>query len=83
MFRFLVALAFVGYTLANTIPDAVETEEFKQWSGRIVGGNTATAGQFPYQTSMRSAANAHFCGGFIINTRTIGCAGNFSIVTIA
>jgi secreted trypsin-like serine protease len=60
--------------LAATVQDATETEEFQQWSGRIVGGNTATPGQFPYQASMRSLANSHFCGGSLINRRWVVCA---------
>lgn len=62
MFRLLIASTLVALAFGAAVPDATETEEFKQWSGRIVGGTTATPGQFPYQTSMRSAANAHFCG---------------------
>lgn len=53
--------------------------EFIEWEGRIVGGQTASAGQFPYQTSMRSAANAHFCGGFIIANRWVGTAAHCTI----
>lgn len=29
----------------------------------------AAVGQFPYQVSLRSAANAHFCGGWVHNAR--------------
>ena len=29
----------------------------------------AAVGQFPYQVSLRSSANAHFCGGWVHNTR--------------
>lgn len=32
-------------------------------------------GQFPYQVSLRSTQNSHFCGGFIISNRWIGSAG--------
>ena len=77
MFRFFIAVTLIACSLAATVPDATETEEFKQWSGRIVGGNTATPGQFPYQASMRSAGNAHFCGGSIINHRWVVCACEF------
>lgn len=31
--------------------------------GRIVGGRTATLGQFPYMVSLRTTANLHICGG--------------------
>lgn len=44
-------------------------EEFSEWEGRIVGGSNAGSGQFPYQVSLRSAANGHFCGGSIISNR--------------
>lgn len=75
MFRFLIVAALIACSLAATIQDATETEEFKQWSGRIVGGEEARPGQFPYQASMRSAANAHFCGGSLLNRRWVVCAG--------
>lgn len=35
-------------------------------TGRIVGGQTAQEGQFPYQVSLRANGN-HFCGGSIVN----------------
>ncbi|KAL7028595.1 hypothetical protein ACKWTF_005909 [Chironomus riparius] len=79
MFRFLIAVTLIACSLAATVPDATETEEFKQWSGRIVGGNTATPGQFPYQASMRNAANSHFCGGSLINRRWVVCASHCTV----
>lgn len=39
--------------------------------GRIIGGSPAAAGQFPHQVSLRSSANAHFCSGFIYNSRWV------------
>lgn len=42
-------------------------------NGRIVGGNTARPGQFPYQASLRNRETGiHFCGAFIINERWVG-----------
>ncbi|KAK4878182.1 hypothetical protein RN001_010688 [Aquatica leii] len=38
---------------------------------RIVGGTTATPGQFPYVVSLRTIGNVHFCGGSIIRPRWI------------
>ena len=35
-------------------------------SGRIVGGQEATPGQFPYQISMQTYG-FHICGGGILN----------------
>jgi secreted trypsin-like serine protease len=51
-----------------------------EWEGRIVGGSTAAVGQFPHQVSMRSAAGLHFCGGFIISDRWVGCAGKLELI---
>lgn len=63
MFRQLfLVLAFVAVTLALPFSDFLIERE-----GRIVGGSNAALGQFPYQVSMRTAANSHFCGGSIIN----------------
>lgn len=33
-------------------------EETEEWAGRIVGGSTASSGQFRYQASLRSTGNA-------------------------
>lgn len=73
----LVALAAV--VIASPLSDVLFERE-----GRIVGGSNAALGQFPYQVSLRTAANFHFCGGSIINNRwalsaahcTIGRAQN-------
>lgn len=37
----------------------------------IVGGTTATPGQFPYQASLRTTPYTHFCGGSIYTTRWV------------
>lgn len=47
--------------------------------GRIIGGHNAGDGQYPYMVSLRSAANAHFCGGWIHNTRWIVSAAHCTI----
>jgi secreted trypsin-like serine protease len=38
---------------------------------KIVGGDAAVEGQFPYQVSFRYQSGFHFCGGAIYNERTI------------
>lgn len=44
----------------------------KSLAGRIVGGETARPGQFPYQVSLRRVATGnHFCGGSIIRSNWI------------
>jgi hypothetical protein len=49
------------------------------WEGRIVGGSQASLGQFPYQVSLRSMPNSHFCGGFILSNRWIGSAAHCTV----
>lgn len=44
-------------------------------SGRIVGGNEAVSGAFPYQVSLQRGY-FHFCGGSILNKRWILSAGH-------
>lgn len=40
-------------------------------NSRIVGGNDAKEGQFPYQASIRMRDNYHRCGGSILNNRFV------------
>lgn len=61
------------------VPDATLDSEYQEWESKIVGGQTARPGQFPYQVSLRSTTNAHFCGGFIINSRWVGSAAHCTI----
>uniref|UniRef100_A0A1B0GJ77 Putative serine-type enodpeptidase sp chironomus riparius n=1 Tax=Lutzomyia longipalpis TaxID=7200 RepID=A0A1B0GJ77_LUTLO len=50
------------------------------FQGRVVGGTSATsAAQFPYMASLRTAANAHFCGATIIATRTVLSAAHCTV----
>lgn len=48
-----------------------------QLDPRIVGGEDAKEGQFPYQVSLRLKLNKqHFCGGSILSSRFILTAGH-------
>lgn len=44
-----------------------------------MGGSNAAAGQFPYQASLRTAGNGHFCGGWIHSTRWVVSAAHCTI----
>lgn len=55
MLRNIVVLFVVLATaLAGKVP-SLDIEEFEQWSGRIVGEQTATPGQFPYYFALSQA----------------------------
>lgn len=62
--QLIVLVALAAIVFASPVPDVLTERE-----GRIVGGWGAGTTQFPYQVSMRTAANFHFCGGSIINNR--------------
>lgn len=75
MLKFVVVLGLVASAFSASLSPAIDPE----WEGFIVGGSTASSGQFPHQVSLRSSGNSHFCGGFIINTRWVGSAAHCTI----
>ncbi|XP_058464522.1 chymotrypsin-2-like [Malaya genurostris] len=70
LFVVISAVAVFGGTLPA---------EYLEWEGRIVGGSNANAGQFPYQVSLRSSGNAHFCGASVINNRYVLSAAHCTV----
>lgn len=72
----LLFLAGVALSAAGSIADPLAMLKSRQarfnWGGgRIVGGNTADAGQFPHQVSQRLIGIYHMCGGSIISDRWV------------
>lgn len=43
---------------------------------RIVGGRDAKPGEFPWQVSVRSGTESHFCGGAVLNATTVVTAAH-------
>ncbi|XP_053593015.1 chymotrypsin-2 [Microplitis demolitor] len=72
---------FVNICLLNLLQTNGQSHEHP----KIVGGNYADEGQFPYQVSLR-IKNRHFCGGSILNHRWIltaaHCLRNFNDTAI-
>lgn len=61
-----IALSFI-LTLVATVSARPGRDD----EGRIVGGTTATPGEFPYIVSLQWPSGTHYCGGSILNTNWV------------
>ncbi|KAF2886572.1 hypothetical protein ILUMI_19601 [Ignelater luminosus] len=67
MTKYLIILAVTILGIFAFPNQHLETSD----NGRIVGGENAEPGQFPYIVSIQSTSGDHTCGGSIINADTI------------
>ncbi|XP_053601749.1 chymotrypsin-2-like [Plodia interpunctella] len=66
----LILIAFVS-TIALIHGKIIPELSFDIREPKIVGGQDAIDGGIPYQVSLRSLFNSHFCGGSILNNRWV------------
>ena len=43
---------------------------------KIIGGNDAYDGQFPFQVTLKRSSGSHYCGGSIISSDKVMCAAH-------
>ncbi|XP_055551796.1 chymotrypsin-2-like [Wyeomyia smithii] len=77
MFRFtgLLLVTCAALASAATLNHGLRKPVSNDRSGRIAGGQVATANQFPYQAALLTPARFYFCGATILNQRWVVTAG--------
>ncbi|XP_055692171.1 trypsin alpha-3-like [Lutzomyia longipalpis] len=76
MLKITIFISLAVAALGKNLSDGFFNFDRNMGQGRIVGGNTATPGQFPYMASCRLTNNMHFCGGSLVNDRWVVSAAH-------
>ena len=74
----LVALAVPALCTAAAIPQDPEFPEGEFPEDPIVGGTTASQGDFPFIVSIQRSGS-HFCGGSLLNANTVLTAAHCAV----
>jgi hypothetical protein len=74
----LIALAVPAICAAAAIPQDPEFPEGEFPEEPIVGGTTASQGDFPFIVSIQKSGS-HFCGGSLLNANTVLTAAHCAV----
>lgn len=71
----LVAALVPSMSMAAALPQSPDIIP----EAGIVGGDQATAGDFPFIVSLSRSGGSHFCGGSLLNANTVLTAAHCSV----
>jgi trypsin len=75
----IAALAIPAVVYSAAIPQDPEIPAWDEGSENdIVGGTTASAGDFPFIVSLQRSGS-HFCGGTLLNANTVLTAAHCAV----
>jgi secreted trypsin-like serine protease len=76
MFKKRIVLSLLGSALFITAAGCLEQEQLATQSEPVIGGQTANAGEYPWQAQLSAPGFAHWCGGSLVNDRWVVTAAH-------